>query len=222
MLEAEWAFTRTVQDVCNGVEDMVKAILRTALASPDAALLWQEGNPSRRTGLEAAAGDTRWAHITYTQAIDVLAAHFASNPSRFEFAPIWGHQLQSEHERWLSDEYINGPVFVTDYPTDLKPFYMRANEDGRTVACFDLLIPGVGELVGGSLREERAHLLEAALMKHNLDLKTYGWYLDLRKYGGAPHGGFGLGFERLISWISGFENVRECVAFPRWSGRMLL
>ena len=134
--------------------------------------------------------------------------------------------MQSEHERWLAEEYVRGPVFVTDYPAALKPFYMRLNAPdahGReTVACFDLLVPGLGELVGGSLREERVGLLEAALDRHGLDRKDYEWYLDLRKFGGAPHGGFGLGFERLISWMSGIESVRECIVMPRWAGRMLL
>ncbi|VDB91382.1 unnamed protein product [Peniophora sp. CBMAI 1063] len=215
MLEAEWAFTHTVHDICDGVEDMIKDVLRAALASSDSALLWQEGDTSRRSQLEPVAGEERWARMTYTEAIDVLAAHAAANPGCFKFAPEWGRQIQSEHEHWLAGEHIRGPVFVTDYPASLKPFYMRANEDGKTVACFDLLVPGVGELVGGSLREERADLLESALRKHGLDLETYGWYLDLRKYGGAPHGGFGLGFERLISWISGIENAaRILLEYP--------
>ena len=156
----------------------------------------------------------------------LLAAHHAAHPGAFAYAPTWGAALQSEHERWLADVHARGPVFVTDYPAALKPFYMRLNAPdahGReTVACFDLLVPGLGELVGGSLREERVGLLEAALDRHGLDRKDYEWYLDLRKFGGAPHGGFGLGFERLISWMSGIESVRECIAMPRWAGRMLL
>jgi len=124
----------------------------------------------------------------------------------------------------LSEVLVKGPVFVTDYPSALKPFYMRMNDDERTVACFDLLVPSVGELVGGSLREERLEHLQQRMVSHGLDPagEEYSWYVDLRRYGSAPHGGFGLGFERLVSWVSGIENVRECIAMPRWAKRMLL
>ncbi|OSD01558.1 asparaginyl-tRNA synthetase [Trametes coccinea BRFM310] len=234
MLEAEWAFTSSVDDVCTVVEGALRHLLRAHAASSEMEALWRaraaEGGADKRPELLALADAPQpWTRLTYTAAVDLLKAHHART-NAFVFAPDWGKGLQSEHERWLAEEHVRGPVFVTDYPASLKPFYMRANDasspdhraPGATVACFDLLVPGVGELVGGSLREERLELLEAAIERHGLDRADYAWYLDLRRYGGAPHGGFGLGFERLISWMSGIESVRECVAMPRWAGRMLL
>jgi asparaginyl-tRNA synthetase len=156
--------------------------------------------------------------MSYAEALKELG----KAKQKFEFDPVWGKPLQSEHERWLADEVVKGPVFVTDYPSGLKPFYMRANDDGKTVACFDLLVPHIGELVGGSLREERVDLLDKAMAHHGLDRRDYSWYRDLRVYGGAPHGGFGLGFVRLFGWMTGIENVRECIPFPRWADRLLL
>ncbi|KAI0780982.1 asparaginyl-tRNA synthetase [Trametes elegans] len=232
MLEAEWAFTSSVAELCAVVEGVLRHVLRAACSGPELAELAGAHDP--RPALRVLADAPQpWARMSYTDAVARLAAHHAQNPSAFAFAPGWGKALQSEHERWLAEECVRAPVFVTDYPAALKPFYMRANApddaggqagggERGTVACFDLLVPGVGELVGGSLREERLALLEAAIARHGLSRAEYEWYLDLRKYGGAPHGGFGLGFERLISWISGIESVRECIAMPRWAGRMLL
>lgn len=217
MLEAEWGFTKDVNELCGIVEGSVKHVLGQHLGSKDLELLWKEGDEQKRRSVEDAATG-KWTRMTYTDAIKELAKEKAN----FQFEPQWGKALQSEHERWLADKVVNGPVFVTDYPTALKPFYMRANEDSETVACFDLLMPRLGELVGGSLREERVPLLERALEKHQLDKQDYQWYIDLRTFGGAPHGGFGLGFERLISWMTGIENVRECIPVPRASGRLLL
>ena len=214
MLEAEWAFVYSVGDLCSVVEASIKNFLR--LDSPDWSLLQKDVGTSRAP--MAASSEVSWARITYTDAIHELQ----KSGVRFEYAPTWGAALQSEHERWLAESLACGPIFVTDYPSAIKPFYMRQNDDGKTVACFDLLVPHVGELVGGSLREERPTLLEAAIKQQGLDDEVYRWYLDLRKFGGAPHGGYGMGFERLISWLSGIENVRECIPMPRWSGRMLL
>ncbi|THH08290.1 hypothetical protein EW146_g9043 [Bondarzewia mesenterica] len=219
MLEAEWAFTRDVHDLCQVVEDSLKDVLRSD--SPDRQALWKNGDASKRAMLDAALNET-WTRMSYSDAVRELQRHDTTAPGEFKFKPEWGKGLQSEHERWLSEKLVGGPVFVVDYPAEIKPFYMRLNEDGRTAACFDLLVPHVGELVGGSLREERLDMLEQSFEKHRLDRAAYGWYLDLRKYGGAPHGGFGMGFERLISWIGGIENVRECIPMPRWAGRMLL
>ncbi|EJF65820.1 asparaginyl-tRNA synthetase [Dichomitus squalens LYAD-421 SS1] len=230
MLEAEWAFTSSLDELCTVVENAIRHVLRTHSTSPDMDALWKQ-HPSataqaRRDELHSYASASRpWTRLTYTDAINILSAHHAATGA-FVFPPVWGSGLQSEHERWLAEQHARGPVFVTDYPAAMKPFYMRMNDgcapDRQTAACFDLLVPGMGELVGGSLREERAGLLEKALERHGLDKSDYGWYLDLRRYGGAPHGGFGLGFERLISWMSGIESVRECIAMPRWVGRMLL
>ncbi len=230
MLEAEWAFTSSLDELCTVVEHTLRHVLRTHAASPDMAALWKS-HPSdiaqsRRAALQSYADTPQpWTRLTYTEAIDILSKHHAATGA-FVFPPEWGGSLQSEHERWLADEHVRGPLFVTDYPASMKPFYTRVN-DGcapgqQTVACFDFLVPGIGELVGGSLREERLALLEEAIERHGLDKADYAWYLELRKYGGAPHGGFGLGFERLISWISGIESVRECIAMPRWAGRMLV
>lgn len=219
MLEAEWAFTDSVDDLCQVAEDAIKATLRQP--SSDLAALQKDLDPSRAKILQDAARADRWTRLTYTEAIAELEKVQASS-QLFKFPVGWGRALQSEHERWIAENLVGGPVFVTDYPTSLKPFYMRKNSEEDTVACFDLLMPQLGELVGGSLREEREDKLLQAIKDHGLDLEEYSWYVDLRKYGGAPHGGFGVGFERLISWISGIENIRECIPMPRWAGRMLL
>ena len=227
MLEAEWAWTKEVGDVC----ELVEACVKDALGSGRDERAWlakgAAGQEERARSLETTAGPAPWARMTYTEAISELEQYHASAASRarpFAFAPKWGHALQSEHEKWLSEVLAQGPVFVTDYPSTLKPFYMRINDDEKTVACFDLLVPFVGELVGGSLREERLEPLEKRMASYGLDPagEEYGWYVDLRRYGSAPHGGFGMGLERLVSWVSGVENVRECIAMPRWTKRMLL
>jgi asparaginyl-tRNA synthetase len=218
MLEAEWAFPQNgVLGICDLTENLIKDTIHTVLNTDEMSTLWKGGNESRRKAVHNAVNQTSpWARMTYTEAIEKLQQ--APDVAKFEYAPQWGHSLQSEHEKWLAEQYIGGPVFITDYPAELKPFYMRANDDGRTVACFDLLVPHVGELVGGSVREERIELLERKMV----DIQGSEWYLDLRKFGGAPHAGFGMGFERLLSWISGIDNIRECIPMPRWSGRMLL
>ena len=215
MLEAEWSFVRSVDELCDVAEASIKHVLQHQ--SPDREFLQADSGASW-TSTTTAASEVPWARITYTDAIHELQ----KSGAQFEFAPRWGLPLQSEHERWLADSFARGPIFVTDYPAAIKPFYMRQNDDGKTVACFDLLVPRVGELVGGSLREERSTLLEAAIKRQGLDEEAYRWYTELRKFGGAPHGGYGMGFERLISWLGGIENVRECIPMPRWSGRMLL
>ena len=218
MLEAEWGFIDQVGDVCDIVEDSVKRVLNHPELVKDLDALWGNLEVERRQGVLEAKGTAPWTRMSYTEAVKELE----KVKSKFEFEPAWGKPLQSEHERWLADQVVQGPVFVTDYPSGLKPFYMRANDDGRTVACFDLLMPYLGELVGGSLREERVELLDKAMEHHGLNKRDYAWYRDLRVYGGAPHGGFGLGFERLIGWMTGIENVRECIPIPRWAGRLLL
>ena len=221
MLEAEWAFINSVEDVTRVVEGAVRAVLREP--TPDLQLLQSDMDPSRLASLKTASySDTPWPRMTYTQAISELQNASSSGRATFEVAPQWGDSLRSEHEQWLAESLVNGPVFVTDYPASLKPFYMRLNPDLKTVACFDLLVRHVGELAGGSLREERLEHLQAALKNVGLDEEDYRWYVELRKFGGAPHGGFGMGFERLIRWMSGIENIRECIAMPRWEGRMLL
>ena len=215
MLEAEWAFVRSIGDLCDVAEASIKDVLRRQSSDRD---FLQADSGASWAPTAAVASDVPWTRITYTEAVHELQ----KSGAHFEFAPRWGAALQSEHERWLADSFARGPIFVTDYPAAIKPFYMRLNDDGKTVACFDLLVPHVGELVGGSLREERSALLEAVIKRQGLDEEAYQWYTELRKFGGAPHGGYGMGFERLISWLGGVENVRECIPMPRWSGRMLL
>ena len=158
-----------------------------------------------------------FARITYTDAFELLK----KNRDSFEVAPEWGSDISTEYERYLTDEHFGRPVFVTDYPAIIKPFYMRLNDDGRTVACTDLLFPRVGELVGASQREERLDVLLTRAKECRIDLEDYSWYFDLRKWGSAPHSGFGLGFERLLMYLTGMENIRDVIPFPRSKGKMI-
>lgn len=153
-----------------------------------------------------------FARLSYTEAIEILK----KAPKEFVFPVEWGIDLQSEHERYLAEEYCKRPVFLTDYPEKIKAFYMRQNSDGKTVAAMDLLVPKIGELIGGSQREERYDVLEKKLEHHQLKKEDYWWYLELRKYGTVPHAGFGLGFERLILFATGMENIRDVIPFPRF------
>ena len=153
--------------------------------------------------------------LTYTEAISALE----QAGRNFVYPVQWGMDLQAEHERYLCEELMQGPLFITNYPATLKPFYMRLDEDEKTVAAMDLLVPGIGELIGGSQREERLDLLQARMQAAGLDLGQYGWYLDLRRYGSVPHAGFGLGFERLVQFCTGMQNIREVIPFPRSPGQ---
>jgi asparaginyl-tRNA synthetase len=138
----------------------------------------------------------------------------------FEFPVEWGADLQTEHERYLSEQVFNGPVYLTDYPRDIKSFYMRVNDDGKTVAAADLLVPGVGELIGGSQREERIEILEESIVRFGLSPEDYDWYMDLRRFGGVKHAGFGLGFERCVMYLTGMKNIRDVIPYPRAVGQM--
>ena len=152
--------------------------------------------------------------ITYTDAVDLLK----KSGVKFEFPADYGLNLQSEHERWLTEKHLKCPVTVFDFPKEIKPFYMRVNDDGKTVAAIDLLVPGIGEIVGGSQREERLEMLEDNMRRHNMDPADYKWYLDLRRYGTVPHSGFGLGFERMLMFITGVSNIRDVIPFARTPG----
>ena len=149
--------------------------------------------------------------LTYTQAIDLLL----DSGEKFNYPVAWGIDLQTEHERYITEKIFGQPVFITDYPKDIKAFYMRQNDDGRTVAAMDLLVPGIGEIIGGSQREERLDLLEARIKELGMKLEDYWWYLDTRKYGSVNHAGFGLGFERAIMYLTGMANIRDVIPFPR-------
>ena len=141
-----------------------------------------------------------------------------SSGKKFEFPVEWGLDLQTEHERWLTEEHVGRPVVVMNYPEDIKAFYMRLNDDGKTVAAMDVLAPGIGEIIGGSQREERLDVLDARMAQFGLDPVHYGWYRDLRRYGTVPHAGFGLGFERLIVYVCGLANIRDVIPYPRAPG----
>ena len=158
--------------------------------------------------------NAEFSRISYTDAVDLLQ----KCGQKFEYPVKWGIDIQTEHERYLAEQVFKGPVFVTDYPIEIKSFYMRQNDDGKTVAAMDLLVPGVGELIGGSQREERYDNLIAALHRSSLSEEDYWWYLELRKYGGVKHAGFGIGFERLVMYLTGISNIRDVCAFPRTSG----
>ena len=152
-----------------------------------------------------------FARITYTEAVDILK----KSDKKFQYPVEWGIDLQTEHERYITEEVFKKPVFVTDYPKEIKAFYMRLNDDGRTVAAVDLLVPGVGEIIGGSQREERYDELVKKIEANGMTREDYWWYLDLRKYGGVKHAGYGLGFERIIMYITGMSNIRDVLPFPR-------
>jgi len=155
-----------------------------------------------------------FTHLTYTEAVDILS----KADVKFEFPVEWGHDLQSEHERYLTEKVYNGPVILTDYPRGIKAFYMKQNDDGKTVRAMDILVPRLGEIIGGSERESDLEKLKTRLAEQNLDPKDYWWYLELRQYGTVPHSGFGLGFERLVQYVTGMQNIRDVIPFPRTVG----
>jgi asparaginyl-tRNA synthetase len=152
--------------------------------------------------------------MDYTEAIGILER----SKQKFEFPVSWGMDLQSEHERYLAETHVGRPVILMNYPKEIKAFYMRMNDDGRTVAAMDVLAPGIGEIIGGSQREERLDVLDARMAASKLDRDHYGWYRDLRRYGTVPHAGFGLGFERTLAYATGLANVRDVIPFPRTPG----
>ncbi|HZJ85859.1 MAG TPA: asparagine--tRNA ligase [Erysipelotrichaceae bacterium] len=211
MIEPEIAFA-DLGDCLDLIEDMVKYLIKYVLVNCEVEMEFfdqfiQKGLIERLNKVV----ESDFRIITYTEAIDILL----ESGKDFEFPVSWGVDLSSEHERYICEEVINGPVFVKDYPRDIKPYYMRGNEDGKTVAGADLLVPGVGEIVGGSQREERADVLKARLEEEGVEAETVDWYLDLRRYGGVKHAGYGLGFERFLMYITGVNNIRDVIPFPR-------
>lgn len=211
MLEPEIAFADLVQDMALA-EDLMKYLIRAALEQlpEEMAFFNQYVDKGLLERLEHIL-HSDFACVTYTEAIAILEKADAA----FTYPVSWGIDLQTEHERYLTEQYFQKPVFVTDYPKEIKAFYMRINDDGKTVAAMDLLVPGIGEIIGGSQREERLDVLEQRMEELQLKKEDYWWYLDLRKYGGTRHAGFGLGFERLVMYLSGMANIRDVVAFPR-------
>ena len=158
-----------------------------------------------------AIANSSFEKITYTEAVNILE----KSGEKFEFPVKWGIDLQSDHERYLTEKHFNRPVTVVDYPKEIKAFYMRLNDDNKTVAAMDVLVPGVGEIIGGSQREERFDVLTSRIKEVGQNVEDYWWYLDLRKYGTVPHAGFGLGFERLVQFCTGMQNIRDVIPFPR-------
>lgn len=214
MIEPEMAFADLQADM-DLARDMIQFVIRHLLeACTDELRFFNDFYDKSLLERLHALVKTDFAHITYTEAITLLEPH----QDQFAYPVFWGCDLQTEHERYLTEQVFQKPVFVTDYPKDIKAFYMRLNDDGKTVAAMDLLVPGVGEIIGGSQREERLELLEQRMAELRLDSADYWWYLDLRRYGGAPHAGFGLGFERLILYVTGMANIRDVIPFPRTTG----
>lgn len=211
MIEPEIAFA-DLEDNMDLIEDMVKYCIQYVLDNGPAEMEFL--NQFVDKGLLDRLNhvlNSEFKRLDYTKAIDLL---LASN-KKFEFPVEWGIDLASEHEIYLCEEVVKGPVFLTNYPKDIKAFYMRLNDDQKTVAACDLLVPGIGELVGGSQREERYDLLEKRMQELGIDQESLQWYLDLRRYGGVNHAGFGLGFERLVMYITGMSNIRDVLPYPR-------
>ena len=214
MIEPEMAFADLEDDQAMAT-DMMKFLIAYVLENAPEEMKFfnqfvDEGLIAR---LEHVA-QSNFGHVTYTDAIDILL----KSKKQFDYPVKWGIDLQTEHERFLTEEVFKRPVFVTNYPKEIKAFYMRMDDDERTVAAMDLLVPGVGEIIGGSQREERLDVLERRMKECNLEEAPYWWYVDLRRYGSARHAGYGLGFERAVMYLTGMKNIRDVVSFPRTTG----
>ncbi|TFG79526.1 MAG: asparagine--tRNA ligase [Chrysiogenales bacterium] len=211
MIEPEIAFA-DLTDNMQLAEDMLKYVIRFVLekAPQEMEFFNRFIDTSLLQRLQHVL-DAKFEHVTYTCAVELLQKADCA----FHFPPQWGSDLQTEHERYLSEKVFQKPVFVTDYPKEIKAFYMRLNDDHRTVAAMDLLVPDVGEIIGGSQREERHDVLKQRITEMGLRTEDYEWYLNLRKFGGAPHAGFGLGFERAVMYLTGMENIRDVIPYPR-------
>jgi len=214
MVEPEIAFA-DLSDNATLAEDLIKYIFKAVLEerADDMAFFDERIEKGLIARLEAIVR-SEFVRMDYAEAIRVLE----SAKQKFEFPVAWGIDLQSEHERYLTDKYAGKPVIVMNYPKQIKAFYMRVNDDDSTVAAMDVLTPGIGEIVGGSQREERLEVLDARMAEHDLDRESYGWYRDLRRYGTVPHAGFGLGFERTVAYVTGLTNIRDAIPFPRTPG----
>ncbi|MEG1687091.1 MAG: asparagine--tRNA ligase [Angelakisella sp.] len=214
MIEPEIAFA-DLGDVMQLASDMIKSVLQYVLDNcpEELAFFNQFYDKELLTRLDSLVR-LDFARVTYTEAVAILEQH----KDQFEYPVFWGCDLQTEHERFLTEQIYHRPVFVTDYPKEIKSFYMRLNDDNKTVAAVDLLVPGIGELLGGSQREERLDKLLEMIHEKGLHEEDYWWYMDLRRFGGTRHGGFGLGFERLIMYITGISNIRDVLPFPRTTG----
>jgi asparaginyl-tRNA synthetase len=211
MIEPEVAFA-TLHDICELSQNMLRYLCKAVLNErmDDMEFFNQHVSPGSIERLEHIA-NSDFEIMTYTDAIKILE----KSGQKFEYPVSWGLDLQSEHERYLAEVHCKKPVILTNYPQEIKGFYMRLNDDGKTVAAMDVLAPGIGEIIGGSQREERLDILDKRIEECNLNKESYQWYRDLRRYGTVPHAGFGLGFERLVSYVTGLANVRDVIPFPR-------
>lgn len=214
MVEPEVAFA-DLSDIAQLAEDMLKYVFKAVLEerADDMAFFAQRIEKDAITRLEKVISQD-FVRMDYTDAIAILE----NCGEKFEFPVSWGIDLASEHERYLAEKHVGAPIIMQNYPKDIKAFYMRLNDDGKTVAAMDVLAPGIGEIIGGSQREERLDVFDARLSEMGLSPEDYGWYRDLRRYGTVPHAGFGLGFERLVAYVTGMQNVRDVIPFPRTPG----
>ena len=214
MIEPEMAFCDLKGDM-DVAEAMIKFIINTVLEKcPDEISFFNSFvDKGLKERLEHVASSD-FGRVSYTEAVEILK----QNNDKFDYKVDWGCDLQTEHERYLTEQVFKRPVFVTDYPKEIKAFYMRLNDDGKTVAAADCLVPGIGEIIGGSQREERLDVLESRIQELGMDPKDYWWYLDLRRYGGCKHAGFGLGFERMVMYLTGVGNIRDVLPHPRTVG----
>jgi asparaginyl-tRNA synthetase len=219
MIEPEIAFAE-LEDNMALAEDFLKSILKEVLENNQEDLYFFETHIEKGL-IQTLRGliDSRFTRISYTDAVSELKKAAASGSAGFEFEPFWGCDLQSEHEKFLSEHIARGPVIVTDYPREIKAFYMKMNEDEKTVRAMDVLVPRLGEIIGGSQREDRLDRLEKRIVEGGMKSEDYSWYLDLRRYGTVPHSGFGLGFERLIQYVTGMANIRDVIPYPRAVGQ---
>jgi asparaginyl-tRNA synthetase len=214
MIEPEIAFADLAADA-DLAEDLLKYVFRAVLAErPDDMAFFEERIEKGVIAKIQGIVDTPFVRMDYAEAIEILGRA----KQKFEFPVAWGTDLQSEHERYLTEKHVGKPVVLMNYPKEIKAFYMRLNDDGKTVAAMDVLAPGIGEIIGGSQREERLDVLDARIAASGLDPAHYGWYRDLRRYGSVPHAGFGLGFERTVAYVTGLANVRDVIPFPRTPG----
>lgn len=211
MVEPELAFAG-LDDIAQLAEDMLKYAINAVLTerADDMAFFQQRVDKDVLNRLNHVVSN-KFVHMDYTDAVEILQ----NCGKQFEYPVQWGTDLQSEHERYLAEVHVGAPVVLKNYPKDIKAFYMRQNDDGKTVAAMDILAPGIGEIIGGSAREERLERLDQRMSEMNLPLEPYSWYRDLRRYGTVPHAGFGLGFERLVTYVTGMSNIRDVIPFPR-------
>lgn len=214
MIEPEAAFFE-LSDNMALAERYLQRLLSDLLnkSQGDMAFFDERIQPGLRASLEAVLNKP-FEHLSYTDAVAILE----KSGQKFEYPCSWGSDLQAEHERYLTEQHVKGPVILYNYPRSIKPFYMRCNDDGKTVTAMDVLVPGVGEIIGGSQREERLDVLLARMAELGLHEQDYWWYIDLRRFGTVPHSGFGLGLERVVQWVTGMTNIRDCIPFPRTPG----